>query len=372
MRTHTLQRTLLLFALLAAAVCSSSQPVLKPGDVVVLTCVEEPALDGEYMITSGGLILLQFVGAVEVKGMTEERAAGKISTTLVSQQILRTATITLTLKGRDQLPVTYGGAVLNAGELPYREGLTLADVIALAGPTLVADLAAVRITHADGSTDIVDFTQYEDGDPAESPKLQAGDRVFIPLKVAGLDVAVLGAVVRPGIILFTEGLVLTQAIERAGGLRSDADPKRVAVQFAAGSSTTVNLSEAGADVPLSPGDKVTVPVRPATEYVYVRGAVQRPGLVPHSDDLTLLKAVQDAVPFEGARLSKVKVVRKEVDREPRTIVVDLVKVAEGAGEDLRLQPGDIVDVPYPARGFSSQDAFRVAGALLFLYFLFRR
>lgn len=363
------KRSLLAVFLCIGVFCASfAQQVLRPGDVVTVTVAEETKLSGDYTITQTGLILMQFIGAVEVKGLSEEAAAAKIARTLKEQQILRTATVTVKIKQRDRLPVSYTGAVTKAGEVQYREGLRLSDIIELASPSVVADLTNVRITRADGTLMTVDTMQGAN----KNPVLEPGDRVFFPLKVAGREVTVLGAVNKPGVIVYEEGMTLSKAIEASGGYRSNAEKSRVVVKFSAGGNSVIDTNVPGTDIALSPGDQVTVPVRAASDYIYVRGAIAKPGLIPYSPGLTLSKAVAEAAPVEGARLGGVKLIRKNAEGKSVTKSIDLAKVSRGESADEPLVAGDIVDVPYPAKSYSVQDTVQLISLALLIYFLVKR
>lgn len=361
--------TLLLFVVTA---CLAFGQGLKPGDVISINCLEDPSLNGEYTVTDSGLILIQFVGAVEVKGLSEAQAAAKISRVLTTQQILKTATITVSMKSKEVVQaVSYGGAVRDAGEMPYREGLTLADVISAAQPGAAADLTQVKITHLNGEFGTIDFTQYTAGNLAANPLMQPGDKVFIPLKVAGFELTVLGAVNKPGIIPFKEGMTVRQALEIAGGIRSDGDPKKV--EMRTDSETKIlDLSDASYDPVLMAGARLVVGIREITDYVYVRGAVARPGLIPFTPNMTLTQAVLDSQPFENARLDSVRLTRKELNRDIKPKPFDINKIKAGEREDFALQPGDVIEVGYPGKSYSNQKTIQYVGIGLLLYFLFMR
>jgi protein involved in polysaccharide export with SLBB domain len=49
--------------------------IIVPGDVVAMTCAEDNALNGSYTITDSGQILLKYIGAVEIGGLSEKAAA---------------------------------------------------------------------------------------------------------------------------------------------------------------------------------------------------------------------------------------------------------------------------------------------------------
>lgn len=355
-----------LFSLIACA-CAYAQAQIKPGDVLILDCVEEPKLGGEYNVTEQGLILMQFIGAVEVKGLTVAQAAEKVSRTLTTQQILKTATITIRIKESEPKTISVSGAVRAVAPVAYTDGMTLGEVLKAADPTESTNLAAVRITRGTSDNFTVNATTVEGAAFA----VFAGDRVFVPVQVAKAEVTVLGAVARPGIVPYTEGMTLSGAISAAGGFRSDADKKRVEVRAASG-SRVVDTESGGGDVAIDRGDVVVVGLIPITEKVYVTGAVSRPGLIPFEPGLTVSRAVEDAQPLEGARTDRVRINRKEIDKRPSSIQVNLKKVRAGTAPDVELRAGDTIEVPYPSSASRGSDTIKYAGIGLLLFFLFRR
>lgn len=358
--------TCLLVAVLG--VVAFAQDAILPRDVVELKCVEDPALNGEYTITETGLILLQYIGAVEVQGLTPQRAAAKIANELVAQQILRTATITITIKSEARPSVSVTGAVRTGGDVPWRVGIRLADALRAAEPTAVADLAKITITAASGGVRNANAAKT----PADNPPLQPGDRVFVPLKVGGGEVTVLGAVTRPGLLPYRSGMTVMDAITDAGGYRADANRNRVTLRFAAGESRVLDMNLAESNVILSPGDSVLVPQRNAEDQVYVRGAISKPGLLSYRPGLKISEVVKDAGPVEGAKLDRVKILRKGDSGKTETIVVNMLKVMRDEAVDEPLIAGDIVDVPYPGKSFGFKEGLQVASLLLLLFWVLGR
>jgi protein involved in polysaccharide export with SLBB domain len=353
-----------LLSLLAAF--AFAQDVVMPRDVVDLKCVEDPTLNGEYTITEGGAILLQYIGAVEVKGLSEQAAAAKISGELVRQQILRNATITLRIKAEARPDVTVGGAVSRGGKSPWRAGLRLSDALDWGRPSAVADLSRVRITSSSGGTRTIDRIATQ-----ENPALQPGDQIFVPLRTAGGDVTVLGAVANPGLYPFESGMSVRDAILAAGGYRNDADQNRITVRFAGGEQRVLDMNLPESNIVLSPGDSVVVAQRAADQQVFVRGAISKPGLLSFRPGLTVSQVVQEAGPVEGSRLDRVKVLRKEANGRTKTVTVNLSKVIRGEAPDEPLIAGDIVDVPYPGKSFGLQDGLQIAGLILLLLTLLK-
>lgn len=369
--------TILWFALSLLPASLYAQKKIQPGDVLEMTCVEEPALNGEYTVTPGGFVLLQFVGAVEVKDLTADEAARKIADTLVRQQILRRATIKVKLKG-DALPpmqpppVVVSGAVSEPGEVVWQEGLRLADVLRSAKPSVVADLKRVKITRSDGTVESVDFSQHVEGTNQANPLLLPGDAVFVPVQMAALDVTVLGAVVRPGVIPFKEGMTIRDAIAAAGGTRADADAANATLRFAAGGEIRVNLNSVEANRRIAPGDHIVVPLKPATHFIFVRGAVARPGTMPWEPGMTLSIALRDAAPIRDAPLNRVRIQRTADQGKVKVFTVNFNRIVSKQAPDFELKEGDIIEVPYPVESTQTADLTTIIGIGLLLWLLFGR
>lgn len=371
----------LLFAILVAlspvwARAQSEERVIRPGDVFSLTCEEEPSLNRDYTVTRDGLALLPFVGAVAVGGLTEEQAATRIANELVRNGILRSATITVRLvrAGSEVAPIRFAGAVEVSGELPFREGLKLSDVLAVAKPTAQADLTKVSITSA-VETVVVDFTKRADS-PDSDPLLKPGDRVFVPrVEVSpekpAPEVYVLGAVRRPGAVRWEEGLTLRRAIEAAGGLAEDADSGAIRLERAGQPVQNLDWNRQPDEVVLAPSDRIVVAQRRREGYVFLSGEVFRPGAIEFESGMTLSQALRAAGGARPGRadLSRVSLTRRQGLSE-RTTRYNALRIQQGLIGDVVLQPGDRIDVPRQAR--NRIGALEVAGAAVLLWILFGR
>jgi protein involved in polysaccharide export with SLBB domain len=371
---------LMIFAvgmLSALGATALGQERIQPGTVLEIKCVEEPSLNGDYVVNENGFVLLQFVGAIEVKGLAEAEAARRIADELIRQQILRRATVTVrivrgALPPLEPPPVTVAGAVGQPGEVKWRNGLRLAEAIRQAKPSVVADLSRVRITHPDGSIEVVNFLNYVEGTNQANPLLQPGDSIFIPVQMAAQDVTVLGAVVKPGVVPFKPGMTIRQAIDAAGGPRADADTRKVSIRFAAGGEATIDLSTKDAERKVEAGDHIVVPLKPATQYILVRGAVARPGSMPWEPGMTLKVALRDSAPIRDAQIQRVRIQRKDASGKVRVIEANFERILSGQNADIPLQAGDIVEVPYPIERRQGTDFTTIIGIGILLWLLFGR
>lgn len=165
------------------------------------------------------------------------------------------------------------GAVESAGQFEYREGITLADALALAGqPSDAANPEEVTIIHADGEKEIIDILPMMHGQDTEIARkpIQPEDIVLVPAR--DKSYVMLGAVGDAGFFPWDEETRLADALARAGGPTPDAAVQRVVLvrRSEEGGSPTVLQLDArkllqgeneAANWKLMPGDTVYVPRR---------------------------------------------------------------------------------------------------------------
>ncbi|MFT7156825.1 MAG: protein involved in polysaccharide export with SLBB domain, partial [Parvicella sp.] len=111
-------------------------------------------------------------------------------------------------------------------------------------------------------------------------------------------IAISGAVFRPGNYGYTEGITLTQLIDRAEGLRGDAHTERVLINRTAAdlstSTLSINLSEVREgildDIELQPEDQVIIQSyydQLQKPFVKISGEVLNAGTFPYKEQITL-------------------------------------------------------------------------------------
>jgi polysaccharide export outer membrane protein len=205
-------------------------------------------------------------------------------------------------------------------------------------------------------------------------------RVFIFVKeYNSRQVAVLGAVVRPGLYNLTSGSEnILDMISRAGGTLPEAEPRiqLIPTEPLKGDAAkeivstlpvallpkdpaspilkktepilidVKELSYGGhqlyLSLPVRPGDTIMVP---GGAQVLVEGWVDKPGAFKMSPGLTVSGAVAAAGgALFAADTSMVTVIRPNRNGNKLSLVADLEKIKTGEMPDISLQGGDIVDV----------------------------
>ena len=170
------------------------------------------------------------------------------------------------------------------------------------------------------------------------------------------QIAVSGAVKKPGTYEMLGRKTLLEMLSMAGGLDSDFGKQIVIFRQKSNGATEriaidldrlVYAADPALNVVVAPNDIIYVP---AVEKVriFVSGAVRKPGLyeVPRHEPVTLLKAITLAGgTTDRAAEKKIQIMRTEEDGSRVTLVVNLKQIKRGKAEDPILHPDDIVLIP---------------------------
>jgi polysaccharide export outer membrane protein len=275
------------------------------------------------------------------------------------------------------------GLVQKPGTYPIAEGMTLDDLIVLAGgvhPTVARGEAVVARPIERGSGDqpehrtssTVVAVDTAGGTEAQSIVLRTDDRVTVRHQAGWepLDVASIAGEVRfPGsYALARQGETLTQLVARAGGLRPEAYPdgallRRQGAIVSMGDATAVAMEDVTIDLAaalkspgtesdliLREGDQLFVPS--ATGTVTIAGAVRRPQTIQHRAAMKL----SEYVAASGGMLDSADAGRITVTAPNNSSRL----VAKG--QDPVLAPGSAIDVPL-ARATERLRTVEVKGAV---------
>ncbi|MBE9203012.1 polysaccharide biosynthesis/export family protein [Synechocystis salina LEGE 06099] len=366
-----------------------SEYTLGPGDRLRVDVFQVQELSGEYQVLVDGTIGFPLIGTVRVIGLTipelnqllASQYAKYIRRPLVTAILTSPRPLNITLSGEVNSPGVYALAIEGGQKFP-----TLTQVIQQAGGlTPVSDISRVQLRRQKGNyQETYSINLWEllrEGNSRQNVTLRDGDIVVIPSKTATdprevrqladanfgirfeqeINVAVIGEIFRPGSYKISPGIRassisevggsgggggsslnventqpvrLTQAIQEAGGIKSQADIRNVEVRRENRDGNfeliVVNLWELldegnlDKDVILQNGDVITVPqakelspnefeaiatanFSPRSITVNVVGEVRGGGALQLQPNSTLNQAILAAGSFDPIRADKASV-----------------------------------------------------------------
>ncbi len=396
---------------------------LAPGDRVRIDVFKVTQYSGENQVLVDGTLNLPQVGYVSVQGMTLKEAAEAISAKYAS--VLRYPFVTVNLLTSAAVKVGIAGEVNRPGSytIPPGEGgsqlPTVTRAIQLAGGiTQIADLRKVEVRRLlrSGTNRVIqvnlwDFLQT--GNLRRDITLRSGDSIYIPTvtqtnlaesvqlsaasfaadKSVPLNIAIVGEVYRPGPYTVTASAktgaagetgqtggggserppTITRAIQVAGGIKPQADVRRIQVRRLARNGVeqiiSINLwqllqsGDLNQDLILQDRDTVVIPTAtalsaaestqiaaasfsPDSIRVNVVGEVKQPGVVKVPPNTPLNQALLAAGGFNiRAKQKSVELVRLNTDGTVtrRTIAIDFARGLDEQGNPA-LRNDDIVVV----------------------------
>ncbi len=259
---------------------------------------------------------------------------------------------TLLVSVKDVSGVIVTGSVQRPGIFNLGGKVTLLGILAMAGAPL-SEQRPMRVKVIRQGQEVLSV-RIDAGTSAPAVKelaveLQSGDIVTVePLTV---KVTLLGAVQKPGPYEVPIGSRVMDVFGQAGGLLPTANLSNVSVNRR-GEVLNLNLTQLWqGDLSQNPevqdGDLILVP---ASQRIWVTGAVQRPGSFDYQPNMTILDAISMAGgprSLEEADLSAVKVISGEI---ARTVNLEAA-FRTGALSLEPIRPGDIIIVPERAKAY---------------------
>lgn len=334
--------------------------VVGPGDSLTIDLWGGIAQTLTRVIDREGRISLPESGAVQVAGLTLERAQAVIESTLKQQY--RNAQVAVTVSRLRTVRVYVVGDVQRPGAYDISSLSTpLNALYAAGGPTAVGSLRIAR--HYRGKQLIAEVDLYDfllHGVRTGDDRFQGGDTLLIP--PAGPQVAVSGAVKRPAIYELRKESNLAEVLEDAGGATVAAAMGHITVERIDANhhreTVTLSLTEAeahgslesnhkaAAEFPVKDGDRIRLaPILPFSERaIYLEGHVVRPGRLAYHDGMHLtevLHSYQDMLPEPAAQGEIIRLVAPDLHAE--TIQFDIADALIG-NAPIELQPFDTIRV----------------------------
>lgn len=145
---------------------------LSPGDKLKVTVFNETDLTGEFQVNERGNVAFPLVGEVQAANSTPDEFRQRLTTRLRGKFVKNPR---VSIEMTSYRPFNVLGEVRNAGQYPYRPGLTIQDAVALAGGfTYRANTRTVYVRRADAGGEISVNT---DG---EKVPILPGDNIRVP------------------------------------------------------------------------------------------------------------------------------------------------------------------------------------------------
>lgn len=249
--------------------------VLGPGDELDVEVTGNSASRATVAVGLDGKIYFSLLPGVDVMGLTVEQARTRVESEL--SKYINQSRISMSLRAVGSKHVWLVGRVNRPGIYPLASPTTLLDALAQAGGTAKApsdptvDLADLRHSFVmrHGQTLPVNFVSLlQEGDMSQNVYLQPDDFVFIPSSISQ-EVYVLGSVITPRTVPFSDPMTVVSAIAAANGPTDEGYLSHVAI--VRGSLNQPELIEVNytdmihgkaPNVLLEPGDIVYVPLSP--------------------------------------------------------------------------------------------------------------
>ncbi|RDX36724.1 sugar ABC transporter substrate-binding protein [Vibrio campbellii] len=291
------------------------------------------------------------------------------------------------------------GEVAHPGAYEGKKGASFMDILANAGgPTRFAESRQIRVIKADGGVISFDLTSHTEGlSNQRVPAVGPGDAIFVPektdmnekswLKVApSRAVAVMGEVVRPGRIEWSDEMDLIDLIAHVGGPTRRADTSKVEVSNN-GKVTKFDLDKyilqgsphsklprvsAGAVVrvhalPDDPSDNKSQWVSQSSDAsIYVFGQINAPGRYRFTTEMHFLDILSAADgPTKDADIHNIRVTHRGLGYA-KVSKLNLSLYFETGDESILpdVRPGDTIYIPEKDRNWldrSKESTVRVLG-----------
>ena len=297
------------------------------------------------------------------------------------------------------------GEVAKPGAYESTKGATFMVILANAGgPTRFAESRQIRIIRADTSVIAFDLSAYTEGRITKIPSISPGDAIFVPektdmnekswLKVTpNRAVRVLGSVVHPGRIEWSDEMSLLDLLAHVGGPTPEADTNNIEIVVPQGDGTSeiynFNLNaflkdgridkelpviKAGSTVmvqqlPQDPSDNKSQWVRQSSDKsIYIFGQVGAPGRYMFTTEMHFLDILAAADgPTDKADLRNIRINHRD-DMKKGVSKLDLSMYFETGDDHLipQVKPGDAIYIPEKNRIWldkSKESTVRVLGAV---------
>jgi protein involved in polysaccharide export with SLBB domain len=305
--------------------------VIGPEDELQLDVYGNNISNQKLMVSPDGLINVKYAGPVNVSGMTIEQAAGVLKARLTKYYPALSSGATkiqLTLGSVRSIQVTVVGAVKKPGTITLPSIATLFNALYSSGGPLdngsFRTIELVRNSKTIAVADLYDFILK--GDQSANISLHDNDVIRVPF--AKTQIALEGELNRKGIFEVKGTESLQQALDFAGGFKSNAFKGRITgTRYTDVERKVIDIAKENfASFNLNNGDSLYIDsvVNRFDNRVIITGAVFKPGAYSIENGLDIKQLIAKAQGLkEDAFVGRANMVRLREDKTKEYKSLDL-------------------------------------------------
>lgn len=311
---------------------------LSPDDKLTIR-YSAPALtarENNVTVNRQGVVDIEGMGTVNVRGMTLEQAEKAITTQM--RRFYKNPTVTVSLRDLRTMTVSAGGEVIQQGSFILPSVATAYTLLqAAGGPTFDGSMRRIEVRR--GGVTVATLDLYEmmrnrtkkDGSTYDV-RLKEGDALYVPPRES--SVTFMGEVRKPAIYELREGESLSDLLRYSGGIKASGVAQNVQVNTVdpgrARILKNVDVKQPGESERFKLYDGDTIDVfsvrQTVVNKVTIEGAVQSPGDYALTEGMTVAELLEAARgPLSETWLDQVELYRWNPDNTTTLITIDMAK-----------------------------------------------
>lgn len=351
----------LALAVLLPAAGSGQDYIIGTDDLLHISVWDYKELDHVVPVRPDGKISFPLVGELQAAGLTVPQLTEILANRLAKS--VKAPQVSVVVKEIRSFRVFFVGRVARPGVYPIKTGTPLLQALTLAGGVIDgADLPAAYIVRGEEKVPVDLRRLIHEADLSQNLPLRTDDTVVVPEVVAGINpqeilerrIYLLGKVQKPGVYTLRKEVPILHALFLAGGVAEGADlvsafivrgEQRIPVNL----RRLIQKGDLSQNLTVRHEDAIIVPEGGEVQNaVFIMGEVNKPGVYPRAEALTILKLVALAGGFtKYAASGRATLIRENGDKSKTLMKVDINDIMKRpeAKEDLALEPGDVIIVP---------------------------
>jgi polysaccharide biosynthesis/export protein len=226
----------------SASAPATTDYIVGPQDVLVITSYDQADLTGKFAVETDGTFTFPMIGRVKAGSLTLRQVEAQVKKRLMDEGIFRNPQITVAVEQYRSQKIFVVGEVRTPGPYPLSGDMNLVEAIARAGSTLPTASGEAVIVHpanpgvsgptlpeqdSDANIVRVDLRDLQNGVFSQNAMLRDGDTIFVP---RAESLYILGEVKNPGAYaLQQKNTSVLQALALAGGVSDRGSTTRIRI-----------------------------------------------------------------------------------------------------------------------------------------------